>query len=726
MNNSTQIAVQRLQIESAFGDGKTVQRQIAEKEGEESLRGKFDPLARDTVQTQPAPPPNNAGLPDNLKSGIELLSGIDIGDVRVQRNSSKPAQLNALAYTQGNEIHLGPGQERHLPHEAWHAVQQKQGRVKPTNHANGAAINDDPGLEREATVMGAKSLQRRHKEEADRLAQHPLQQQIVQRKVGLEFQAYDSAYFHNGLGRPGSANANKKEVGRGGGFTVEGDGGKVADELEIQTNAVDETDAGREQMVTIMNNIRTFLAETEGHLNEDGNVDVSTLSEGGFGKTKPGAIYLHIKPDRGLVFHPQATVGVRLESLGSLMAALASAPFREPEALEPEALVDERLLTPEMRQQARTIGWSQEASQKPFRDMTRRAYHSAQEALNPIPGEAAPSHKLQSFVFLVSTFIEANRQEMLPGIDLSYAKYLMPFMSRSDLSQIYNNVLNEIEREQFHWILEAWDLQGIDNPPFHQSEETVGMQDISTKMWLEQLGRSDLVAMAVAQYGAISGPKLEYDVLSAYDIGIDDQTEERRRRGILIELRKLGADVGVDDLPDFALAVFNLVRLSHQAVPSEGSQLIDEVGPAGGAEPAGVAAQNEGGCCSGCFITTACTRARDLPDDCEELETLRAFRDDYIIPMEMGPELIQVYYRHSPKIVAAIEARQDAAEVYARLYAVIQQCVRQIQRGDHNAAFQTYVNMVIQLRDRFTPEVEMPQFFYDHFKPEVQPGFMLP
>ena len=127
-------------------------------------------------------------------------------------------------------------------------------------------------------------------------------------------------------------------------------------------------------------------------------------------------------------------------------------------------------------------------------------------------------------------------------------------------------------------------------------------------------------------------------------------------------------------------------------------------------------AQDEGGGSSGrsrgcCFITTACTQARGLPDNCEELETLRAFRDDYIIPMEMGPELIQVYYRNSPKIVAAIDARQDVAEIYDRLYAVIQQCVRQIQRGDHQAAFKTYVNMVIQIRDRFTPEVEIPQFF---------------
>ncbi len=53
-------------------------------------------------------------------------------DVKVNYNSPKPAQLQAHAYAQGTDIHVSPGQEKHLPHEAWHVVQQKQGRVKPT------------------------------------------------------------------------------------------------------------------------------------------------------------------------------------------------------------------------------------------------------------------------------------------------------------------------------------------------------------------------------------------------------------------------------------------------------------------------------------------------------------------------------------------------------------------------------------------------------------------
>ena len=103
--------------------------------------------------------PDRSGLPSQLKAGIEALSGLSMDHVRVHYNSSQPAQLNALAYAQGSDIHLAPGQERHLPHEAWHVVQQAQGRVRPTMQMKGGvAVNDDAGLEREADVMGAKAL----------------------------------------------------------------------------------------------------------------------------------------------------------------------------------------------------------------------------------------------------------------------------------------------------------------------------------------------------------------------------------------------------------------------------------------------------------------------------------------------------------------------------------------------------------------------------------------
>jgi hypothetical protein len=123
-------------------------------EEEELLQGKFATHVLPTqFQTTSAPGENRTGMPDPLKAGLEQLSG-----ARVHYNSAKPVQLNALAYTQGQDIEVGPGQERHLPHEGWHLVQQMEGRVKPRMQARGVGINDDPALEREADMMGARAV----------------------------------------------------------------------------------------------------------------------------------------------------------------------------------------------------------------------------------------------------------------------------------------------------------------------------------------------------------------------------------------------------------------------------------------------------------------------------------------------------------------------------------------------------------------------------------------
>jgi hypothetical protein len=102
-------------------------------------------------------PPAGTGLPERLRAGFERLSGLAMDDVRVHRDSPEPARLGALAFAYGSDIHLGPGQERHLPHEAWHVVQQKQGRVAAAGRLGNVALNEDPALEAEADRMGAAS-----------------------------------------------------------------------------------------------------------------------------------------------------------------------------------------------------------------------------------------------------------------------------------------------------------------------------------------------------------------------------------------------------------------------------------------------------------------------------------------------------------------------------------------------------------------------------------------
>lgn len=64
-------------------------------------------------------------LLDKIKERTNDPFSNTLTDVKVHQTNNKAAQLNANAYAKGNEIHIGPGQEKHLPHEAWHVVQQR-------------------------------------------------------------------------------------------------------------------------------------------------------------------------------------------------------------------------------------------------------------------------------------------------------------------------------------------------------------------------------------------------------------------------------------------------------------------------------------------------------------------------------------------------------------------------------------------------------------------------
>jgi len=187
--------IQRVQQESS--DGGTAQL-VDNRESTTIQRKLQNSMSAATENTtNPIQRKNNTGLPDNLKTGIENLSGYSMEDVKVHYNSSKPAQLQAHAYAQGTDIHLASGQEKHLPHEAWHVVQQKQGRVQPTRQLKSKVnINDDAGLEREADVMGNRANSRESFSSklrviSSKLSQYP--KKTIQR-FKMEERPYENAY----------------------------------------------------------------------------------------------------------------------------------------------------------------------------------------------------------------------------------------------------------------------------------------------------------------------------------------------------------------------------------------------------------------------------------------------------------------------------------------------------------------------------------------------------
>ncbi|MEW6737188.1 MAG: DUF4157 domain-containing protein [Acidobacteriota bacterium] len=168
------------------------QSQDAQPSYSTSLETSASQPMQSTVQKMECQSGTSTGLPDDLKAGVENLSGLSMDDVRVHYNSSQPAQVQALAYTQGNDIHVGPGQEEHLPHEVWHVVQQKQGRVQPTMQLQGMGVNDDKALEQEADLMGRRAIQMNdyssllQQKEAAAVQQPVIEKRVVASKAPLQ------------------------------------------------------------------------------------------------------------------------------------------------------------------------------------------------------------------------------------------------------------------------------------------------------------------------------------------------------------------------------------------------------------------------------------------------------------------------------------------------------------------------------------------------------------
>lgn len=71
---------------------------------------------------------------------------------------------------------------------------------------------------------------------------------------------------------------------------------------------------------------------------------------------------------------------------------------------------------------------------------------------------------------------------------------------------------------------------------------------------------------------------------------------------------------------------------------------------------------------AGCFVTTACCTYFGKNDDCWELSTLREFRDQWLMKQSDGNSWVELYYQTAPRIVAGIDGREDAPQIYKHLY----------------------------------------------------------
>ena len=109
---------------------------------------------------------------------------------------------------------------------------------------------------------------------------------------------------------------------------------------------------------------------------------------------------------------------------------------------------------------------------------------------------------------------------------------------------------------------------------------------------------------------------------------------------------------------------------------------------------------------SRCYLTTACIRAKNLPDNCKELMTLRSFRDIYLKSFEDGRYDVQYYYQIAPSIVSAIDNRPNADQIYLDIYdKLITPCVKMIAEGNFAEAHRLYKDTALALKKEFAPNV---------------------
>jgi nitrate reductase alpha subunit len=107
-----------------------------------------------------------------------------------------------------------------------------------------------------------------------------------------------------------------------------------------------------------------------------------------------------------------------------------------------------------------------------------------------------------------------------------------------------------------------------------------------------------------------------------------------------------------------------------------------------------------------CFLTTACVNHYGLADDCVQLQTLRNYRDAYLMQTPAGKALVQEYYRVSPQIIVEIKEAKHQNEDYAFIYDQITEGVKQISQEANEAARITYTNMVKKLARKYDLEIK--------------------
>lgn len=150
------------------------------------------------------------------------------------------------------------------------------------------------------------------------------------------------------------------------------------------------------------------------------------------------------------------------------------------------------------------------------------------------------------------------------------------------------------------------------------------------------------------------------------------------------------------DNASMAVAAANAAASATQSTESDAAAVsaadasAASIGESGGAPGMGGDSGGGGGG-GGCFLTTAAVLHMNQKDNGKVLNTLREFRDTYMRKNKESSKDIAWYYENAPRIVAALDKRDDADKVYKEMYRdFIKPAYKAIQKGDNEYAYEIY------------------------------------
>lgn len=567
---------------------------------------------------------NQTGIPDRMKSQFEEGSGFLLDNVRVHYNSMLPQRAGAYAYTQGNQVYLGPGQEKHLGHELGHVIQQKQGMVKPTSMINGMPLNDDADLEREADQMAAlwgnAAIQTKSRQKEVPLGEkHSGTIKIVQRKVGLEFQVMGNSQKILGWGGEdcghGIVLKDKEEKG----YKITADMG----DYEYVTYPVDErNDDGITKLEDACSNMAVIHRALKGELEEaeasvvekkinDSHTNalareaerqrIKKLYDNGYWPYAVGQKIFWLPQPEVDTAHPQATVGIRIDKLGVFIKRYIEEAKKAPRVLENPA--------GELPKPMSYL--SNGGSKKKLKEQQDTLLISTLARQRLYEKEANVTDAESGFLSLLAMMIQGIYGYFAKLKKSPWnAKSVMPLMPRTSLNDAFLKLPEEARRriKGIRQNIKAREstpiLRIINGIPSARKiggkietedssyanvlkiiiaaqrtdERGRNSQVVTLGQWLRGLGdspitSSDILAQnfcSVSElYGEASGSHNLYDEMSrSTDIGYDVPNESGPPEiveGMLIEIRNMQRQVPIDEWKDVAKEVAILTRLVNKS-----------------------------------------------------------------------------------------------------------------------------------------------------------------